>query len=255
MTDNLPALNAPRVPLDQAHLPPLPSGVWLMLADSLPIILTPGEVDSWGDKLDEAVAYAEARLKPATRDQRAQAIAMIGTLPSADTSEIGGEALAELYHMALDDIPLDALRVAVRAAVRDTTPSKQRRSPGFRPSPNELRAYAEPELDDRKRRLDRLIRIRSRRNDRIRPRQQMGEVHQIDDRISSPQQADEINEILAKAGASMRYRPDGTTFKVDKKGEEPRAHRGPPRMPTQAEIAEIAKEMGLPTEPAEGIAA
>ena len=160
MTDALPDLIAAKAPTDVTRLPAPLTAIWNYLSAEGPLTLARGEVDALAPIIGRAVATARAHLDPAQRKQRVEAIRVIASLPSAASDDLTGEALVVLYDMAIDDLPLDILQAAVRTAVRDTTPSKMRRNPSFRPSPNELRAYAEPELAARRRRLRRLERMR-----------------------------------------------------------------------------------------------
>jgi len=67
-------------------------------------------------------------------------------LPARTQSGLAGEAALEGYRIGLEDLPKAVLRRAVTAALKDP----ERR---WRPTPNELLAYAEPEMAERRNRM------------------------------------------------------------------------------------------------------
>lgn len=86
--------------------------------------------------LPAALAAVQDALKPAEPDARAKCIAAIGVLPSATLDAETSRLALAVYNVALDDVPLDLLRLATDRAIRRCT---------FRPTPAELRALIAPE--------------------------------------------------------------------------------------------------------------
>jgi truncated hemoglobin YjbI len=63
--------------------------------------------------------------------------------------------------------------------------------------------------------------------------QPMSRERQIEQGLD-PDQVDEWNAIMARAGASTRYRPDGSRYEAET-STQARQDRGPPRKPTRAD--------------------
>lgn len=158
-TANLPDIIPVTGLIDVAALPAPLTRLWRVLGMDSNLPIRWSEVEELAPIISRSIATARKHLDPANAAQRLKTVRVLEALPGRRDDDLGGAALLELYHMALDDIPADVLESAVRAAVRDTMPSKQRPNPTFRPSPNELRAYCLEELGERRRRLARLERI------------------------------------------------------------------------------------------------
>jgi hypothetical protein len=60
----------------------------------------------------------------------------------------------------------------------------------------------------------------------------------------TPDQVDEMNEIMARAGASTRYRPDGSRYEAET-SPQARQERGPPRKPTRADYIALGVDPSI----------
>lgn len=192
-----------------------------------PVLLSPAEIETFADQLDAAIAQAKRELAPATATTINQAVAMIAQLPAAPSDEAGGKLLKRLYEIALEDVPDDVIIAAVKAAVRDTTPSKQRRNIGFRPTPNELRAYALDELTRRQQRLRRLEAIKAKREAPREP-------------APAPLPAPPVETVSALAD-DLRQKVKERLTGVQGYRSVPKV-KGAPRAPTPEEIAAMLAE-------------
>ena len=140
-----------------------------------------------------------------------------GALKASDWLRETGRLLA--------DLPGDILQHAIDEAVKGA-------KAGFMPTVGEIRAIADPIHEER---IVQERRLRALAN----PPQSSPELRIVQQPEGmTPDQAEEWNAIMAKAGASTRYHPDGSRYEVSRNSESPRVN-GPARRPTRADYIEL----------------
>lgn len=183
-----------------------------------------------------AAAQASAALAAADHNRLTDRLTALGMMmapnrPAAESSVWLGEMCR-----LLGDLPEDILAEAIDEHVRTSK---------FLPTVAEIRARADPVMAARRRlfsQLDAMARLIAsgvqiapappKRDETRRP---------VDDGPITEDQAAELNGIMAKIGATSRYRPDGSRFTVDPETERPR-ETGPRRMPTFQDYVDMGAD-------------
>lgn len=151
-----------------------------------------------------ADAYLASVVHAASQDERLSILGnlRLRTIPRNESAE---EAKARFRNLVndLSDVPADVLRTACDRYVNDPD------TRFFPAAAGELRKHINPIMTERRARAYRLDQMR-----REAERQDAREQVIADDPIR-PGEVEEWNRIMAKAGATLRYRPDGSAYHLD----------------------------------------
>lgn len=195
--------------------------------------------------MPQLLAVASRMARPAERDdaETGTLIGAILALPARTSGELEGAAILAGYRIGLERCSKKLVTLAVTRALQDP----ERR---FRPSPNELLAYVEPEMAAIRRRLHRLESLK-----RNPARDPAAEAPQI-----TPEQQEEVRlrmeELARKFGAKQdeaRAQDEanrGPTILAAKEPDVPRvetlmAAHGIDRESAAARVAEILSKRGV----------
>lgn len=189
--------------------------------------------------LPEAAANARAALGPVEPRRLTDRLTALGMMMAPNRPP--AEATVWLNEMTrlLGDLPEDILANAIDGLVKTCK---------FLPTCSEIREKAEVLVGQRRRmvsQLEAMVRYvdSGQTVPDIAPRHEP-ETQRRQDQPMTPDQVEKWNEIMAKAGALTRYKPDGSRYEVAKDGKTER-HRGPPRKPTRQDYIALGVDPSI----------
>lgn len=188
--------------------------------------------DGFDGAVPAAAAQVQRALAPADPDGLNDRLTALGMMMAPNRGEAEASIWLAETRRLLGDLPADILADAIDEHVRTSK---------FLPTVAEIRARADPVMAARRRlfsQLDAMARLIA-SGVEIRPAPPKRDERRIDpDEPLDEAGTEQLNAMMAKIGATSRWRPDGSRYTVEAETGKPR-RPGPARLPTIQDYVDL----------------